>query len=165
MTAGRGAAAPRTVGHPAPTMTLGEYVLHRTGTPLGSAGSIRAMLAQSFGARSFATFWQHWNPVWGWALARFVHAPVRRSAPAAVAVLATFLVSGLLHDAAASLAVRAPTFVVTPWFLLLGVGALVSRATGMDISGRPGWWRATTHLTYVLGCLGVTLIARAALTG
>lgn len=154
-----------TVRHPAPSMTLGEYVMHRTGTPLGSAGSMRAMLTRSLGARSFAAFWQHWNPVWGWALARFVHAPARRSLPEAVAVLATFLVSGLLHDAAAFLFVRAPTFVVTPWFVLLGVGVLVSRATGMDLSGRPGWWRAATHLTYILGCLGVTLIGRAALTG
>jgi hypothetical protein len=102
MTPGRGATAPRKVGHPAATMTLREYVLHRSGTPLGSAGSIRAMLTRSFGARSFAAFGQHRNPVWGYPLAQLVHAPVLRAAPEAVAVLATFLVSGLLHDAAAS---------------------------------------------------------------
>lgn len=144
-------------GHPVQTMALGEYVHHRNGTPLGGAGSLRNMLSRSLGARSFAAFWQHWNPVWGYGLGRFVYAPVRRLAPAAVAVLATFVVSGVLHDAAVTVVRRSFTFVVTPWFLLLGIGVLVARATRMDLSRRPWWWRAVINLAYLLACLSATL--------
>lgn len=138
-------------------MKLREYVLRRSGTRLGDTGSLRAMLSRSFGARSFAAFWQHWNPIWGYALGRFVHAPVRRFAPAWVAVVTTFLVSGLLHDIAATVGRGSVTFVVTPWFLLLAIGVLVARATDMDLSRHPWWRRAVVNLTYVGGCLVVAL--------
>lgn len=147
--------------HPAQTMTLREYVLRRNGRRLGGAGSLRAMLTRSFGARSFADFWRHWNPNWGYGLGRFVYAPVRRHAPAAVAVLATFIVSGVVHDAAASIVRGSPTFVVTPWFLLLAVGASVARATGMDLSRRPWGVRAAANAGYLAGCLMATVYATA----
>lgn len=143
--------------HPAQTMTLREYVLRRSGTRLGGAGSLRTMLSRSFGASSFAAFWQHWNPIWGYALGRFVHTPVRRFAPTWVAVITTFLVSGLLHDAAVTVVRRSATFVVTPWFLLLAIGVLVARATDMDLSRHPWWRRAAANLAYVGGCLVVAL--------
>lgn len=149
--------------HPALTMTLGEYVLHRTGTRLGGAGSLRTMLTRSLGAGSFADFWQHWNPIWGYALGRFVYAPLRCHAPAALAVLATFIVSGVVHDAAATIVHGSPTLVVTPWFLLLGIGVLVARATGMDLSRRPWWARAVTNGGYLAGSLTVTVYATALL--
>lgn len=143
--------------HPTRAMSLGDYVQRRTGVPLGGAGSLRAMLQRSLGARSFAAFWQHWNPVWGYGLGRFVYAPARRLVPAPAAVLVTFLVSGLLHDAAATLVRRSPTFVVTPWFLLLALAVLASRATGMDLTRRPWWLRAVVNVTYVVGCLVASL--------
>ena len=143
--------------HQAETMPLREYVLRRSGTRLGGAGSLRTMLARSFGASSFAAFWQHWNPIWGYVLSRFVYAPLRRRAPASVAVMATFLVSGAAHDVAATFVRGSPTSIVTPWFLLLGVGVLVARATGMDLSGRAWWWRAAVNAAYVAGCLVATL--------
>jgi hypothetical protein len=149
--------------HPAETMTLREYVLRRSGTRLGGAGSLRTMLSRSFGASSFAAFWQHWNPIWGYGLGRFVYAPVRRRAPAAVGVMATFLVSGVAHDVAVTLVRGSFTFVVTPWFLLLGIGVLVARATGMDLSRRPWWVRAAANAGYLAGCLTVTLSATAVL--
>ncbi len=71
--------------HPARSLSLGEYVQRRNGAPLGGAGSLRIMLHRSLGARSFAAFWQHWNPIWGYALGRFAYArPVgssRRRSP------------------------------------------------------------------------------------
>ena len=144
-------------GHPARVMTLGEYVRRRNGTPLGGAGSLRNMLSRSFGAKSFAAFWRHWNPVWGYGLGRFVYAPVQRRAPSAVAVMVTFLVSGVAHDAAATIVRRSFTFLVTPWFFLLGSGVLVARATHMDLSLRSWWWRATVNLIYLAGSLAATV--------
>ena len=143
--------------HPARAMSLGDYVQRRTGVPLGGAGSPGAMLQRSLGARSFAAFWQHWNPVWGYGLGRFVYAPARRLVPAPVAVLVTFLVSGLLHDAAATLVRGTPTLVATPWFLLLALVVLASRATGMDLTRRPWWLRAVANVAHVVGCLVASL--------
>lgn len=137
-------------------MTLAEYVHRRNGTPLGGAGSIRNMLSRSFGAASFAAFWRHWNPIWGYGLQRFVHQPLRRLVPPAIAVLATFVVSGALHDGVATLVRGSTTLVMTPWFLLLGIGALAGRRLGMDLSRWPRPWRATVHLAYLGGSLAAT---------
>lgn len=115
------------------------------------------MVSRSLGARSFAAFWQHWNPIWGYGLGKFVYAPVRRHAPAAAAVMITFLVSGIVHDAAVTIVRRSFTFMVTPWFLLLGLGVLVARATRVDLSRRPWWWRATVNLIYLVGSLAATV--------
>lgn len=139
-------------------MTLGEYVHRRNGTPLGGAGSIRNMLSRSFGAASFAAFWRHWNPIWGYGLRRFVHQPLRRLVPPAIAVLATFVVSGALHDGVATLVRGSTTLVMTPWFLLLGIGAYVGRLTGMDLSRSPWPWRATINLTYLGGSFAAALL-------
>lgn len=146
-----------TSDHPSRTMTLGAYVRHRNATPLGGRGSLGNMLSRSLGAGSFAVFWQHWNPIWGYYLGRFVHVPVRRLAPHAVAVMATFAVSGVLHDVAVTIVRRSFTFVVTPWFLLLGIGVLVARAVRMDLSRQPWWWRAAVNLSYLVACLVVAL--------
>lgn len=92
-------------------MTLGEFVHRQNGTPL---------------------------PIWGYGLRRFVYDPLRLFGPPAMAGLATFVVSGALHDGAVTL-VRGPTTVVmTPWFLLVGIGAYVGRLSGMDLSRSPG---------------------------
>ncbi|MCB0198341.1 MAG: hypothetical protein KDJ65_40755, partial [Anaerolineae bacterium] len=46
--------------------TLRQYVALRNGVPLGDGRSLRHMLRRSFGAASFAGFWQYWNPIWGY---------------------------------------------------------------------------------------------------
>jgi hypothetical protein len=56
-------------------LTLSEYVKHRNGLPLGASGSLQNMLIRSFGAGTFARFWQYWNPIWGYALGRYIYAP------------------------------------------------------------------------------------------
>lgn len=124
-------------------MTLREYVHRQNGTPLGGAGSIRNMLSRSLGAGSFAEFWRHWNPIWGYGLKRFVYDPLRLFVPPAMAGLATFVVSGALHDGAVTLVRGSTTLVMTPWFPLLGIGAYLGRLSGMDLSRSPWPWRAT----------------------
>jgi hypothetical protein len=52
-------------------LTMGQYILRRNGVPAGASGGLRNMLQRSFGARSFAVFWQYWNPVFGYILGRF----------------------------------------------------------------------------------------------
>lgn len=119
---------------------------------------MRSMLCRSFGADSFAGFWRHWNPVWGYALRTSVYVPLRRFVSPGPATIATFVFSGALHDFAASLARGSTTFVVTPWFFLLGIGAVAGRVVGMDMSLRPWWWRSLTHLVYLGLSLAVVLV-------
>ncbi|MGB5757903.1 MAG: hypothetical protein WBM50_13385 [Acidimicrobiales bacterium] len=144
--------------HPAQAMTLAEYVRHQNGVPLGASGALRNMLSRSLGAGSFTEFWRHWNPIWGYSLGRFVSAPLRRVLPPAPAVITTFAVSGALHDLAATLIRRSATFVITPWFLLLGVGVVFGRFSAMDLSQRPGWVRVTANLAYLGACLVPVLL-------
>lgn len=66
--------------------TLAQYVALRNGVPLGDGRSLRNMLQRSFGAASFAGFWQQWNPIWGYGLGRYVYAPLRRVLLPALAV-------------------------------------------------------------------------------
>lgn len=143
-------------------LTLAAYVRRRNGVPLGSAGSLRSMFHRSLGAGSFAGFWQYWNPVFGYGLARYVHSPLLRVLPPAAAVIVTFAVCGALHDLV-TMAVRgSPTMLFTPWFSLLGVGVVLGRAAGMNLSRRPWLIRAFANLTYVGASLAVTLAARRA---
>ncbi|MCB8925391.1 MAG: acyltransferase [Ardenticatenaceae bacterium] len=143
--------------------TLEEYVVLRNGVPLGDGRSLRNMLERSFGAASFAGFWQYWNPIWGYGLGRYVYAPLRRVLPPAVAFILTFAISGGLHDLA-TMAVRwSPAFLFTPWFVLLGMGAVVGRVAGMDLGQRPFWLRAAVNLAYLVVCLLPALALRNAI--
>ncbi|MCB8983757.1 MAG: acyltransferase [Ardenticatenaceae bacterium] len=140
--------------------TLAEYVVLRNGVPLGDGRSLRNMLQRSFGAASFAGFWQFWNPIWGYGLGRYVYAPLRRALPPAAAFILTFAISGGLHDLA-TMAVRwSPAFLFTPWFTLLGMGAVVGRVAGMDLGKRPFWLRASVNLAYLVVCLLPALALR-----
>jgi hypothetical protein len=138
-------------------LTLAHYVHLRNGVPLGDAKSLRNMLHRSLGAASFAAFWQYWNPIWGYGLGKYVYTPLRRVLPTAVAFMATFVISGSIHDLATMVVSRSFAFLFTPWFFLLGVGAVMSRAFDMDLSNRPWWLRASINLAYLIFCLILTL--------
>lgn len=72
----------------------------------------------------------------------------------------TFIISGGIHDLATMAIRRSFAFLFTPWFFLLGVGAVLSRAIGMDLSNHPWWIRAGINLIYLVFCLALTLIAK-----
>lgn len=138
-------------------LTLARYIRRRNGVSAGARGSLRGMLYRSLGAPTFAGFWHHWNPVFGYALGRYVFAPLKLALPPAAALVATFVVCGAIHDLV-TMAVRgAPAFLFTPWFFFLGIGVLLGRAAGLDLSGWPWPVRAAANLGYVAACLGVTL--------
>ena len=142
------------------SLTLAQYVQRRNGVPLGDSNSMRNMLHRSLGARSFARFWQYWNPIWGYGLGKYVYAPLQRVLPAVVALILTFVVSGGLHDLA-TMAVRGSVaFLFTPWFFLLGIGVVLGQAAKMDLSGRPWLFRAGVNLAYLIICLGLTLLIK-----
>jgi hypothetical protein len=144
---------------------MSEYVERQNGVPLGAPGSLRNMISRSLGAASLAEFWRFWNPIWGYALGRFVYSPVRRLLPPVLAVIITFAVSGALHDIAATLVRRSPTFIVTPWFVFLGLGVILSQMMGMNMAVRPWSWRAAVNIAYLAACLGLALLVKQIWTG
>ncbi|MCG6871849.1 MAG: acyltransferase [Gammaproteobacteria bacterium] len=141
-------------------LTLGAYIRRRNGVPAGARGGLRNMLYRSFGAATFAGFWRYWNPVFGYALARYVFAPLKRVVSSGLALVLTFIVCGAIHDMV-TMAVRGSvTFFFTPWFLLLGLGVLLGSALGLDLSGQPWALRATVNFGYIAVCLIATIAVR-----
>ena len=144
-------------------VTLGEYVRRRNGVPAGSRGALRNMFHRSFGAGSFAGFWRYWNPVFGYVLGRYVFSPLRKALPSALALVATFVVSGVVHDLVSTAVRGSVAFLFTPWFFFHGVGVVLGEATGMDLSRYPWLLRASVNFTYVLVCLALALIVKSGL--
>ena len=131
------------------TLTLRAYVRRRNGVPLGAPGSLSNMLRRSLGAGTFAGFWRFWNPIWGYGLGRFVNAPLARVLPASIALVVTFVVSGLLHDVAISLVKLRVFCFFTPWFALLGLLVVATEALRFDWSRGPWLVRAAANLCCV----------------
>ena len=118
------------------------------------------MLQRSLGARSFAVFWQYWNPVFGYALGRHVFSPLKRVLPPAIALVFTFVVCGAVHDLVTTLVRGSLAFLFTPWFFFLGLGVVAGRLARMDLGRFPWGVRASANLAYVTTCLGLALLAR-----
>ncbi len=55
-------------------------------------------MRRSFGAQSFASFWQYWNPIFGYCLGKFVFAPLKKVCPSHISLILTFIVTGIVHD-------------------------------------------------------------------
>ena len=144
-------------------LTLAQYVQRRNGVPLGHADSLKNMLYRSFGASSFAIFWQYWNPIWGYGLGKYIHIPLRRFLPAGLALVLTFVVSGGIHDLVVMALRQSFVFLLTPWFFLLGLGVLLGKAMKMDLSKYSWLARAVVNLAYILLCLKLAVMIRNAL--
>lgn len=138
-------------------MSLTEYVQYRNGVPLGASGSLQNMLVRSLGAGTFAKFWQYWNPIWGYALGRYIYAPLNRFLPAAIALILTFTISGAIHDIATMLVRGAPAFFFTPWFFLMSVVVVFGRVLKLDYSSYPFLIRVAINLSLIVVCAMLTL--------
>ncbi len=141
-------------------ITLSAYVRHRNGVAMGAPGGLRNMLQRSLGAGSFGGFWRYWNPIWGYGLGKYVFAPLKTALPPALALVATFVVSGALHDVATMLVRRSPAFLFTPWFFFAGLGVLLGRAVRMNLSSKAWSVRAAVNLVYLAACLAIALAIR-----
>ena len=83
-----------------PRLTFDQYLKFRLGASGGKTAWFNFFI-KPFGAASFAEFWRLWNPVYGYFLYYYSYRPLSRLLPRAVAVQATFVVCGFLHDVAA----------------------------------------------------------------
>lgn len=141
-------------------ITLGDYVRRHNGVPLGASGSNVAMFRRSLGAGSLASFWRHWNPVFGYYLARFVFSPLRRMLPRSFAVVLTFLASGLVHDAVMWLFGSTTRFLFTTWFAFAGVAVVAGSAAGLDYSELRWRTRMAINVAVIATCLGISIVVR-----
>jgi hypothetical protein len=141
-------------------ITLSAYVERRNGVQLGARGSLTAMLNRSLGADTLAGFWRYWNPIWGYYLARYVNAPLRRLMPPALAVIATFVVSGAIHDAAITAVTRSPTFLFLPWFGTVGLTVVFGSRLRIRYGFTAWSARAAINVAVVVGVLGFVTIGK-----
>ncbi len=130
--------------------SLGQYVRHRNGVPLGASGSMGNMLRRSLGAKDFSEFWQFWNPVWGYYLGYFIFRPLHRYLHYSAAIILTFAVSGALHDLAVMLLKWKLIFFFTPWFTLMGATAILTKALGISFAAKPFVFRAMANIVFII---------------
>jgi hypothetical protein len=138
-------------------LTLSDYVQYRNGVSLGASGSLQNMLVRSLGAGTFAKFWQYWNPIWGYALGRYIYEPLNRLLPASISLILTFAISGAIHDVATMFVRGAPAFLFTPWFSLMGVVVVFGRLLNLDYSAHPFSIRVAINSGLIVTCLMLTL--------
>lgn len=138
-------------------MSMTDYVQYRNGVPLGASGSLQNMLVRSLGAGTFAKFWQYWNPIWGYALGRYIYEPLNQFLPSSVSLILTFVISGGIHDLATMLVRGAPAFFFTPWFFLMGLVVIFGRLLKLDYSNQTFQVRVAINLTFILVCLMISI--------
>jgi D-alanyl-lipoteichoic acid acyltransferase DltB (MBOAT superfamily) len=136
---------------------MAQYVKRRNGVPLGSRKSMHNMLDRSLGATTIAGFWRHWNPIWSYSLGRYIFTPLKRSMPVPVALVLTFVASGLIHDAVIMALRGELALLFTPWFLLLGLGVVVSEFFRWNFAALPWIGRASIIVGYAAAALALSL--------
>lgn len=137
-------------------MTLTEYIKKRNGVPIGSPKSLRNNLYRSLGAKNFSTFWNYWNPIFGYYLGKLIFKPLRKIFPIAVALVFTFVICGLVHDIVTTLYRGKISIFFTIWFLMMGVAVLITKYFKHNYSEHTWLIRALANLTIVSVCFLLT---------
>ena len=140
-------------------MTLAEYVLKRNGVPLGASGSLLKNLENAFGADSNASFWKYWNPIWGFYLAKYIYRPLNRYLPTTVSSIATFAVSGALHDLALGLLGLGWGKFLTIWFIVMGAYMNLSKFLNLHYTQFSFFIRAVINTSSIAFCFFLATLA------
>ena len=141
-------------------MTLEEYIEYRTGTKEVSK-IVRNMLLKPFMASSLRSFWNYWNPGYGYFLLYYCYKPLRSLLPDGLSLLITFIICGILHDVIYIIPMmiqnngNIPIPFVTVWFVLIGVGILITDYFRINFNRIRPIVRPLLHL----GFLGSTFYA------
>lgn len=138
-------------------MNLSEYVKKKNGVPIGHSGSLRNNLQRSLGAKNFPSFWNFWNPIFGYYLGTRVFKPIKKLFPVGIAVVLTFIFCGLVHDLVTTIIRGKPSFFFVVWFLVMGVVVAISKQINYDLSHRKWVLRALVNLSIIAVCLLLTI--------
>ncbi|MFD0796299.1 MBOAT family O-acyltransferase [Maribacter chungangensis] len=141
--------------------SLSDYVKSVNGVPLGHSKSLRNMLNNSLGANSFSSFWRYWNPIWSYYLRYFVYRPLRNFFPEKVAIIATFLVSGGIHDVAVLLITGQGSFIITIWFGIMAFVVVLEDFAKISLKKFIFPFKALIHVMTISTCY---VLARLLLT-
>ena len=113
------------------------------------------------GASSLADFWgDRWNTAFSCLTRQWVLQPLRRRVPLAAALVACFLLSGLVHEIAISLPARGGWGLPTLYFLIQGVGIAVERSQPCWRLGLGAGWLGRAYALSV-AALPVPLLVHA----
>lgn len=132
--------------------SLSEYVKSINKVPLGHPKSLRNMLRNALGANSFSSFWRYWNPIWSYYLRYFVYRPLRTIIPEKVALVATFLVSGGIHDLAVYLITGQGSFIITVWFGIMACVVVLESYANISLRKLPFLLKALLYLVVISVC-------------
>lgn len=146
-------------------MTLTEYIKIRNGVSIGSPRSLRNNLYRSLGSKNFSTFWNYWNPIFGYYLGKFIFKPLKKIFPVAISLLFTFIICGLIHDTVTTLVRGKISFFFSIWFLLMGLAVLLTRTLEHNFSKQVWIARTSINLIIISACLILTIYITRFLTG
>lgn len=138
-------------------MNLTEYIKKRNGVSIGNSRSLRNNLYRSLGAKNFSVFWNYWNPIFGYHLGKYIFKPLKKIFPAAIALLMTFIFSGLIHDAVTTIFRRELSLFFTIWFLLMGLAVLITDFLKHNYSNQIWIIRAMANLSIISICFLLTV--------
>ncbi len=138
-------------------LSLNQYIKKRNGVSMGSPRSLRNNLYRSLGARNFSTFWNYWNPIFGYYLGKFIFKPLKRTFPVSVSLVLTFIFCGLIHDAVTTLVRGKISFFFTTWFLLMSLAVLLTRILKHNFSTQSWIVRALINVGIIGICLMFTV--------
>ena len=137
-------------------MNLSQYVKKRNGVPFGHPASLRNNLERSLGAKNFDSFWNYWNPIFGYYLGLRIFKPLKNLLPMAISLVFTFIFCGLIHDAVTSVVRGKISFFFSVWFLLMSVFVLISKRMNYNFSQQKWIVRAAANLSIIVLCFFLT---------
>ena len=138
-------------------MTLTEYIKKRNGVSIGSSISLRNNLYRSLGAKNFSAFWNFWNPIFGYYLGKYIFKPLKRIFPVEIALVFTFIFSGLIHDGVTTIFRGKISLFFTFWFSIMALAVLITKYLKHNFKKR-GWiFRALANLSIIGLCLLITI--------
>mgnify|MGYP006168997147 CR=1 FL=1 len=131
-------------------MTLGEYVKKRNGVPIGHPQSLSRNLNRSLGAKNFSSFWNYWNPIFGYYLGLKIFKPLKRFLPPKLSLVITFIFCGLIHDVVTILFRGQTSFLFSCWFLLMAIAVIISNYFNQNLAQYPWVVRSISNLLIIL---------------
>jgi hypothetical protein len=134
-------------------LNLSQYIKKRNGVPLGASNSLRNMMIRSLGAGKFSNFWKYWNPIWSYYLGKYIFKPLKIILPPALSLLITFAFCGFLHDLVIMIIRWDFAFLLTPWFLLMGLCVIIGDYAKIDYSKFTWTIRAFINILIISSCL------------
>ena len=141
--------------------TYRQYERRKLGGHTDSAAGILHMVRRSVLASSFAGFWRNWNPLFSYYLLYYSYRPLQRQLRRSLAVMVTYLLSGAVHDLAASALLRRFVFLFTPTFGLFALWVILEAGLGVSLKNLPPRIRPLYHLGLIAGSFFLVSLLRA----